>query len=170
MLLERVERSIVARGLLAAGDRGLCAFSGGPDSLCLLHLLARLRERWSLQLVAVHVDHGLRPESADEALRVVQQAEALGVEAISRRVRVETGPGRNLQESARLVRRETLEHEARDRSAAWVALGHTAQDQGETVLMRVLRGAGPAGLSGMAWRRGRFIRPLLAVSPQASAP
>jgi tRNA(Ile)-lysidine synthase len=164
VLLERVERSIVERRLLAAGDRGLCAFSGGPDSLCLLHLLARLRERWDLQLVAVHVDHGLRPESADEARRAVQLAGALGVEAIVLPVRVETGPGRNLQESARLARRAALEDEARRRGAAWVALGHTALDQAETVLMRAVRGAGPAGLAGMAWRRGLIVRPLLGVT------
>jgi tRNA(Ile)-lysidine synthase len=164
MLFERVERSIVERRLLAAGDRGLCAFSGGPDSLCLLHLLVQLRERWRLELVAVHVDHGLRPESADEARRAVRQAEALGVEAIACRVHVEAGPGRNLQESARLARKAALEEEARRRSAAWVALGHTAQDQAETVLMRAVRGAGPAGLAGMAWRRGLFVRPLLGLT------
>lgn len=149
---------------MPAGSRGLVAYSGGPDSLCLLDLLLALgRERdWSL--CALHVDHGLRAESAAQAAQAAAQARALGAEVVVRRVEGLRAASGNLQQRARLARRALLSAEAQVWGAQWIALGHTADDQAETVLMRLLRGSGVGGLAAMAPVEGRWVRPLLGVS------
>lgn len=160
-----VLRELLDLDLVRRGDRGAVALSGGGDSLCLLHLMTRLRDELRLELVAVHVDHGLRPESAKQALQVLALARELGVEARVREARLGGARG-NLQERAREERRRLLGQLAVDLSLDWVALGHTATDQAELVLMRAVRGAGGAGLAGMSRGRrlaggARLIRPLL---------
>jgi tRNA(Ile)-lysidine synthase len=122
------------------------AVSGGPDSLALL-VLARTA---GLDAVAVHVDHGLRPGSADEALVVEAAAARWGARFERRRVPVAPGP--NLEARARAARYAAL--------PAGVLTGHTADDQAETLLLNVLRGAGLDGLVGMAGP-GRAAKPLL---------
>ncbi|MCC6749573.1 MAG: tRNA lysidine(34) synthetase TilS [Deltaproteobacteria bacterium] len=144
------------------GSRGVVALSGGPDSLCLAHCLAGLAAARGWDLVAAHVDHGLRAESAVEAAMASSLAERLGLRFVNRRVALEADRG-NLQERAREARRATLLQLASELEAEWIALGHTASDQAETVLMRVLRGTGLRGLRGMAWQSGPWIRPLLGV-------
>ncbi len=113
----------------------VCAVSGGADSIALL-VLARAA---GLAVTAVHVDHGLRPGSADEAEVVAAAAERFG--ATFRAERVSIAPGASLEERARLARRAVLGPHA--------LTGHTADDQAETVLVNLLRGAGPAGLAAM---------------------
>jgi tRNA(Ile)-lysidine synthase len=129
--------------------------SGGADSLATLALALDA----GLAPVAVHVDHGLRIDSAGEALRVAATATALGARVD--RVRVSVDPGPNLEARARDARYAALD-EARARyDASAVLVGHTTDDQAETVLLNLLRGSGRAGLGGMAARRGSLVRPLL---------
>ncbi|MBK6846532.1 MAG: tRNA lysidine(34) synthetase TilS [Proteobacteria bacterium] len=163
-LLARLRRWADAHQLLPAGSRGVVAFSGGPDSLCLLDLLLALGRERGLRVRAVHVDHGLRPESSAQADQAAAQAAALGAEVVVRAVSgLDAGAG-NLQERARLARHALLLDEARACQAQWLALGHTADDQAETVLMRLLRGSGVGGLSAMASAEGLLVRPLLGVT------
>jgi tRNA(Ile)-lysidine synthase len=133
------------------------ACSGGADSLALLWLAVDA----GLQPIAVHVDHGLRPESASEALVVERAARRLGAGFRSRRVLV--APGSNLEARARAARYATLEQARREVGASAVLTGHTADDQAETVLLNVLRGAATDGLAGIPARRGTLARPLLGV-------
>ncbi|MEL6983605.1 MAG: tRNA lysidine(34) synthetase TilS [Actinomycetota bacterium] len=116
-------------------DGVVAGVSGGADSLCLL-ILARAA---GLAVTAVHVDHGLRPGSADEAAVVEAAAAALGADFRAERVVIEPGP--DLEQRARDARRAVLGPEA--------MTGHTADDQAETVLLNLLRGSGPAGLGAM---------------------
>ena len=149
----------------AGGDSAvLVACSGGPDSTVLAHLAMTLRARGRLGAVTlVYVDHGLRPESAGEGRRVEALAAAGG--AAARVVAVEVDRARaSLEAAARTARYRALDALAADTGAALVLLGHTASDQAETVFMRILRGTGVAGLAGIPARRGRYLRPLLAVS------
>ncbi len=162
--IRRVYRDIRDRSLLSKGERAAVAFSGGPDSLCLLHLLAQLRETLDLKLHALHVNHGLRPEGKDEAARARALAEAADVPFTLLEADLDRTARGNLQERARLARRALLERAADELGCGPIALGHTADDQAETVIMRAVRGAGPRGLAGMAWHEGRIIRPLLAVT------
>lgn len=128
-----------------SGTAVTCAVSGGPDSMALL-VLARAA---GCEVTAVHVDHGLRPGSEREADLVARVAERYG--ASFRSSRVEVAPGPNLEARARAARRAALPPDA--------LLGHTADDQAETVLLNLMRGAGVEGLAGM--RRDR--RPILSL-------
>ncbi len=133
------------------------ACSGGADSLTLLAVAA---DR-ALAPVAVHVDHGLRDGSADESEVVAGAAAALGAEHEA--VRVDVGPGPNLEARARDARYAALDAAADRHGATAILVGHTADDQAETVLLALLRGSAGPGLAGMPVRRGRLVRPLLGV-------
>jgi tRNA(Ile)-lysidine synthase len=136
---------------LRPGRPLVIGFSGGPDSYALLHALHAAG--WSL-LVA-HLDHGLRPESAADAKRAGEIAGGLGLPCFSERVNVavaaESG-GLGIEEAARMARYEFLFRVAGEQDAQAVAVAHNSDDQAETVLMHLLRGAGGAGLRGMSMR------------------
>lgn len=147
---ERLDR------LLPSDARCLVAVSGGPDSLALLDLVAsRPGER---TLIVGHVDHGIDPATAAVASAAEAEAAARGLPFLHRKLGL--GPGTS-ETRARDARRAALLAMARECGAQFVLLAHHAEDQAETVLLRLLRGSGPAGLAGMAWRRGRWVRPLL---------
>lgn len=133
----------------------IVACSGGPDSLALLALAT---ER-GLEPVAVHVDHGLRAGSDREAIVVTEHAARLGMTC--RSVSVAIGAGANVEARARVARYDALERVRAELGATSVLVGHTADDQVETVLLNLLRGSGSAGLGGMPIRRGAIVRPLL---------
>jgi tRNA(Ile)-lysidine synthase len=139
----------------------LVAVSGGPDSVALLDLLANSREVHGLELVVAHADHGIHPESG----RVAEQVQAL---AVSYGIPFEGGHlelGASVGETlARTQRYAWLEQIRARRGAAVIFTAHHADDQVETVLMRVLAGSGPAGLAGMAPIQGKVVRPLLPFS------
>jgi tRNA(Ile)-lysidine synthase len=126
--------SLLARCAFPPTGPVVCAVSGGADSLALLVLAVAA----DLEVTAVHVDHGLRASSAAEADVVEAAACRFGAEFCSERVEIEPGP--NLEERARLARRAIL---------GPALTGHTADDQAETVLVNLLRGAGPSGLAAM---------------------
>ena len=149
--------------LLSPGDRVLAAVSGGPDSLCLLHVLWTEREVRGLGSVeAAHLDHGLRgKESAAEADWVAAWCAERGIVCHLGRANVGAKRGQSVQEAARAARYAFLERTATAIGADKIATGHTRDDQVETVLANILRGSGLDGLSGIPERRGRIIRPLL---------
>lgn len=121
----------------------VCAVSGGPDSVALLVLAVAV----GCRATAVHVDHGLRPESASEAELVRRIAEQFGADFVSETVNVDPGP--NLEARARKARYGVLPADA--------MLGHTVDDQAETMLLNLLRGAGPSGMAAMAYDARRPI-------------
>jgi tRNA(Ile)-lysidine synthase len=139
----------------------LIACSGGPDSTALLDSLARLAPPRDLELQVAHVDHGLRSASASEAAVVQELAAARGLPFTA--LRVEVTHGSSPQDRARVARHRALGDLADRLGATAIALGHTADDQAETVLMRLLRGATPRSLAAMSPRDGRLARPLLRV-------
>jgi tRNA(Ile)-lysidine synthase len=147
---------------IAPGGQLALGVSGGPDSLALLLLASAARPG---RVVAATVDHGLRPESADEAAMVASVCRRLSVPHAVLRVTVrESGEG--LQAAARAARYAALTDWARDEGAAWLATAHHLDDQAETVLMRLARGSGLTGMAGIrpSRRLGRslhLVRPLL---------
>jgi tRNA(Ile)-lysidine synthase len=165
-MLSWVLHTLGAHRMVAPGDRVLVAVSGGPDSMALLHALWELRERLGLTLEVVTVDHGLRAEARAEGELVRDRAAAL--ELPWHGVRVDVAAARqgraSLQDGARRARLAALAALATSLGAQRVALGHQADDQAETILFRVVRGTGLAGLTGIPPCRGPFIRPLLDVS------
>jgi tRNA(Ile)-lysidine synthetase-like protein len=148
-------------GVLRPGETALLACSGGPDSTALLDALARLAPPRGLDLHVAHVDHGLREGSATEAEGVRALATARNLPFHALRVAVE--PGGSLQDRARAARHAALRGLAAELGATAIALGHTADDQAETVLMRALSGATPRALRAMSSRDGMLARPLLRV-------
>jgi tRNA(Ile)-lysidine synthase len=145
------------------------AVSGGLDSVALLTLLHQLAEPLQIHLEAAHLDHSLRPESRDDARFVADLCAGLGVHLTQERLDVaEIARQRkgNLEEIARDVRREFLLKTALERGCHLVALGHHADDQSETFLLRLLRGSRVTGLAGMKPINGSIVRPLLPFSRQ----
>lgn len=157
-------------GLLSPGDRVVVAVSGGPDSVALLQVLSAWRNRLELDLAVVHVEHGLRgEESLDDATFVEQLTRQLGLPFFLKRINLKLLLRKRKGESVQAVARERryahLQAVAREWKGTKIALGHTQDDQAETVLLSMLRGAGLAGLSGMpAQRHPCVIRPFLQVS------
>jgi len=158
----RTVRRAVEAAIAGLGGAPLgVACSGGPDSVALADAaLAIAGDRVTL----LHVDHGLHPASGDVAVRVRELGERLGapVEVLQ----VEVGRGASLEEQARIARYAALEDAATRLGLAAVLTGHTARDQAETVLLRILRGTGPGGLAGIPPVRGIHRRPLLAIPRQ----
>ncbi len=157
-------------GLLSPGDRVVVAVSGGPDSVALLQVLCAWRDRLGLSLAVVHVEHGLRgEESLEDATFVEQLARQLGLPFYLKRINLKSllrkRKGESVQAVARERRYAQLQAVAREWGGTKIAVGHTQDDQAETVLLSMLRGAGLAGLSGMpAQREPCVIRPFLQVS------
>jgi tRNA(Ile)-lysidine synthase len=135
--------------LFAPRTRLVVGFSGGQDSTCLLHALSRMH----LQLVAVHVDHALRADSAADAQRVVVLGQGMGIQVEVCRVDVgvyrQGLPGWSVQQAARAARYQVLASVAQEQHAAALVVAHTADDQAETLLLNLLRGSGLEGLSAM---------------------
>lgn len=157
-LVERLVHACRADPLLQArGGTVVVGYSGGPDSTALLHGLWRASKRLGLDLHAVHVDHGLRTGSALDAEAARAFCAEIGVPL---RVVVGRPRGRS-EDAARDARHAALEKAAVELGAQTIALGHTADDQVETVLLHLLRGAGLEGVAAMAPREGPRFRPLL---------
>jgi len=164
---DKVFSAIQKYAMLRGEEKVLVGLSGGPDSVCLLHILHRLKNRLALALAALYIDHGLRPdETKDEVEFCRHLCEKLPVDFLTKSIDVKTyakEQGFSLQEAARELRYMTFERVAYDIGAKKIALGHTIDDQLETFFMRMFRGSGPKGLSGIPPVRGMIIRPLLNV-------
>lgn len=148
---------------LDANDCVVVAFSGGPDSTALLWALHAWSPSRGIRLLAAHLDHGTDPGSESRACRAARIARELGVPFISDRRPVPAArrSGESLEEAARRIRYGFLEEVRLDRSARWIATAHHADDQAETVLLRLLQGSGAEGLAGIRPVRGSVVRPLL---------
>lgn len=149
---------------LAPGEVVAVACSGGPDSVALASAAVFEGRRLGLRVVGVTVDHGLQEGSAEQADRVVRLLAALGVdETLTARVAVDPASGLGPEAAAREARYAVLEQVATHLGAARVLLGHTLDDQAETVLLGLARGSGGRSLRGMRPGFGVFARPLLGV-------
>jgi tRNA(Ile)-lysidine synthase len=166
LVADRAARALAAAGAPGPGDGVAVAVSGGADSVALLHALHTLAGPREWRLGVLTVDHGLRPASAADAAFVAEEAGRLGLPLCLLRLAPEelerhrrAGP----EGAARAARYAAMLAAADEHGWGWLATGHTEDDQAETVLLQLLRGAGPDGLAGMAVRSGRLLRPLLGV-------
>lgn len=162
-LLHRLARTVRSRQLFQPGAHLLVAVSGGPDSVALLSLLHRLRASWRLTLTAAHFNYGLRGEESDEDQEFVTAlCRRLDVPLVTKRLNARSpSQSGSLQAAARGLRYRALAEIAERWGAEHIAVGHTADDQAETVLLWMLRGAGLTGLAGMpSVRDHHIIRPL----------
>ena len=164
--VQKVETTISRYQMLDPGDLCIVGVSGGPDSVCLLHILHELREALKIGLVVAHYDHGLREQEDEAETQFVQRlashmdlpfetekASPLPIEGTS-----------SLEERARNARYGFFQKLKRRLSAQKIAVGHNLNDQAETVLMRLLRGSGPSGLAGIPPTRDKtIVRPLIEI-------
>ena len=164
-MIHEVRLFLREHDLIRPESRVLAAVSGGADSTALAHILHELDGTGELRLAGlVHFNHQLRASADRDEQFVVQLATSLGVEALIDREDVAVRARRerrSLEDAARAARYAFFERTRLTARADVVALGHTRDDQAETVLLRLLRGAGPRGLAGMYPRNGRVVRPLL---------
>lgn len=179
MQKKHIMDSIIDSNLIEENSVIVVGFSGGPDSLCLLHALASIADVYNLTLVPVHINHKLRPEADEEQIRAAKMCEKMGLDcnvfevdckAIAEELHIST------EEAGRYIRYEIFDDVCEDLQAEgvehdkiYVAVAHNADDQSETVLFRLLRGTGPTGLEGMPLTRATekgflLIRPLLGVT------
>ncbi|MFC2031408.1 tRNA lysidine(34) synthetase TilS [Chloroflexota bacterium] len=153
MVGKQILTTIEKYHLLMPGDTVVAGVSGGPDSLCMLHVLRGLKTAWQLTLIVAHLHHGLRGADADADAGFVQAtARGWGLSCVVERCDVQAladEQGLALEEAARLARYRFLGHLAQTEAAHAIAVAHNADDQSETVLMHWMRGAGMAGLRGM---------------------
>lgn len=169
-LMLEIKRYIEANQLIRPGDGVVVGLSGGPDSVFLLYALHTLQPRMGFTLWAVHVHHGIRGAEADRdeafseklcaKLEIPFQAVHVAAPAYAAQ------HGLSLEEAARILRYEALEaarQQLGQTRAAWIAVAHHLDDQAETVLHNLVRGAGLRGLAGMENRRNHVIRPLLSI-------
>ncbi len=167
-MLDQVKKTIKQYRMLTPGDRVLVAVSGGVDSVVLLYVLRALQEELQLSLAVAHFDHAIRADSAADAEFVRKLARSLKVKFYSERADVPAyakAHKLSLEVAARTLRYQFLERIAKAHNLNKIALGHTLNDQAETLLMRLLRGAGLEGLSGIPPVRPSgeltYIRPLI---------
>jgi len=164
---KKVLSTILDHNMVEPGDVVVVAVSGGADSVCLLRVLSKLRDTLCMSLIVAHLNHGLRPlEDKKETEFVAGLAGIFNLPFASEKahnlVRV---PGTSFEERARIIRYSFFGKILSKHDAQKVALGHSMNDQAETVLMNLLRGSGPKGLSGIPpIRDNRYIRPLIQVT------
>lgn len=166
-LVKQVRLLIGKLGMLKTGDKVLIGVSGGPDSIALLHILWTLKDDLRIIPVVAHLNHQLRGEEAKEDARSVREfSEKLGLPCYIEEADAKSyhkNSGLSLQEACREIRFSFFEQLAGKLGAGRVALGHHADDQAETILLNLLRGAGISGLKGISYVRGLYIRPLLEI-------
>ncbi len=166
MIFEKTLSTIKKYNLIEDGDKIVLGLSGGPDSVCLLHLLSRLKEAMNIEVYAAHLNHQIRGiEAQKDALYVSQLCESLGITFFVKSINVPEYCKENklsIEEGARKLRYEMFFEIKENLNADKIAVAHNMNDQAETVLMRIMRGTGLQGLKGIDYiRDGVIIRPIL---------
>ncbi|MBR5295763.1 MAG: tRNA lysidine(34) synthetase TilS, partial [Clostridia bacterium] len=164
-LSQKFSEHVQKKKLIEKNDRILVAFSGGKDSLCLLSLLKQISEKFNFSVGACHVHHNIRGKEADLDLDFCKKiCSEQNIPFFEMHVDVPSfakEKGLGLEEGARILRYDALESVADKENYNKIATAHTASDQAETVLFRIIRGSGFSGTSGIPSKRDRIIRPLL---------
>ncbi len=163
-VLERVTATARAHEMFLPGETVVVAVSGGPDSMCLLHALVRLRRLFGIDLAVFHFDHRLRPDSGADAAYVRRAAGALGLPFHLSRAETRPSRGESVEDWARRARLGALALAMREAGASRAALGHTRDDQAESVLLALVRGGGLDAVAGIRPVHGPHVRPLLETS------
>ncbi len=166
-MIKKIKQTLIRYNMLDPGDRVVVGVSGGPDSVCLLSVLYEIKVEFHIELIVAHFDHALRPLEDDAETRFVESlAMTLDLPFVTKKSAPGLWPGNGpLEERARQARYCFLKKVGNSYAAQKIAVGHTLNDQAETVLMRLLRGSGVSGLSGiLPCRQDQIIRPLIRVS------
>ena len=166
MIFEKVLSTINKHELIQNGDKIVVGLSGGPDSVCLLHILSRLKDKFDLEIYAAHLNHQIRGiEAQKDAFYISKLCEEMGITFFIKSINVPEYCEKNgvsIEEGARKLRYEMFYEVKNNTRANKIAIGHNLNDQAETILMRIMRGTGLQGLKGIEYiRDGVIIRPIL---------
>ena len=172
MLINKIISTIKKYNMLQKNDKVLVGVSGGPDSVTLLHILHSLKKEYSLNILVAHLDHKFRgEESKADRIFCQELAKKYGLEIVFEEIdvpKIAEEKGISPEEAARFERYDFFKRAAKERGIKKIAVGHTRDDQAETVLMRLIRGAGMKGLGGISPAKEMqgflIIRPLIEIS------
>lgn len=162
-LVKKVQNTIFQQELFKRGDKIILAVSGGPDSVCMLNVFSKLQKKYSLELIVAHVNYGLRGKDSQKDEDLVRELAGKYVLEIS--VAHYRGDKKKISENAlRNFRYAFFEELRAEKKFNLLSVAHNADDQVETFLMRIMRGAGMQGMSAMRFKNNQIIRPLLAIT------
>lgn len=168
-LLNKIQHYIIHHNLIASGNKIVIAFSGGPDSMLLLHYLNTIKHSFNITLIAAHLDHGWRENSASEVVFCKEVCEKMDIPFVSAKLQdlaVQKQANGSKEEIGRNARRFLFEQVAREHNADLIAVGQHLDDQEETFFIRLLRGSTLSGLTCIKPKDGIYIRPLLEIKKQ----
>lgn len=165
---ENLLKTIINYNLINSGDSIVIGVSGGPDSICLLHILNKLKAKLHFNIFVAHINHMIRPEADEETKYVKDFCKSLGIECFVKKANIlelSKQDKKGTEEKGRQIRYEFFEEILNKTSSNKIATAHNANDNAETVLMNILRGCGTSGLKGIEPLRDyKFIRPLIETS------
>jgi tRNA(Ile)-lysidine synthase len=165
---QKILQTIKKYNLIENGDRLVIGVSGGPDSICLLHVLNELKNELNFKIYVAHINHMIREEADEETEYVKDFCESLGIECYIKRidvVKIANNLKRGTEETGRYIRYEFFNEILQKTNSNKIATAHNNNDKVETILMNILRGSGTSGLKGIeAIRDEKFIRPLIETS------
>ncbi|MFQ9310968.1 MAG: tRNA lysidine(34) synthetase TilS [Paraclostridium sordellii] len=166
MIVDRVRSTINKYNLLQKGDKVVLGLSGGPDSVCLLHILKQLESEYDLSIYAAHLNHQIRGiEAQKDVMYISRLCDSLGIKLFVKSINVPIyckENGLSIEEGARKLRYEMFYEIKEKTKSNKIAIGHNLNDQAETILMRMMRGTGLQGLKGIEYKRDNtIIRPIL---------
>ena len=165
-IINIVKENIINNNLIKENDKVIVAVSGGPDSMCLLDTLNRLKDELKFSLVVAHVNHGIRKESDDEKIYVEKYCKARNISFRYLKVDVpKISKERKISEETcgRNIRYEFFEKVREEENADVIAVAHNLNDNVETIMLNIIRGCGLKGLVGMDFKFNKIIRPLLTI-------
>ncbi len=166
-MIKNIQNLAFRKKLWKEGDKIIVAVSGGPDSVCLLDILAALAPKYNFRLHIAHVNYGLRGKESDgdeKYVRNLAKKYSLPINVSNAKKQAKTKAGENLENKLRQIRYSFFEKIRRQKKFNLIAVAHNQDDQAETVLMRILRGSGLQGLASMSAKSQNIIRPLLDTS------
>ena len=169
-MIEAVLKTIEKYNLIDSGDKIVLGVSGGPDSLFMLDILNKLREKLQIEIVVAHINHMIRPEAEEEEQFVKEFCGKINVEFYSKRIEVEKYANNNkigLEEAGRKIRYEFFEEICKQIGANKIAIAHNKNDKVETMIMHALRGSGVSGLQGIQPKTNKIIRPIIEIQRES---
>lgn len=163
---ERILQTITKYNLIESGDKIVLGVSGGPDSVCMLVSLNKLKEKLNFEIVVAHINHGIRENAKLDEKYVLKMCETLGVKCFVLHANIKEEAEkqkRGLEETGRIVRYDFFEQILKQESANKIAIAHNSNDNVETIIMNIMRGSGTSGLKGIEAKTGKYIRPLIEI-------
>lgn len=170
MLKQKVLNTIKKYNMIKSGDKIVVGVSGGPDSICLLHILNKLKDEMNFNIYVAHINHMLRKEADEETEYVKKFCKKIEVECFVKKIDVEKIAKQEkigTEEAGRKIRYEFFEEVLKKTNSNKITTAHNSNDKAETILLNIVRGSGISGLKGIeAKRNEKYIRPLIEIDRQ----